>query len=114
MIAGALLGAAIGGWAGFFALGFLGWLVGFIIKSNREPVPTIAAKPVQSAEARLQALERRVAALEKIASGTDPETAAASGSVPEPVVPAPVLIPEPIATELQTPKLSWPRGLSPK
>ena len=34
-IVGALLGAAIGGWAGVvFAFGFLGWLVGFIIKSK--------------------------------------------------------------------------------
>jgi uncharacterized membrane protein len=57
-IVGALVGLVVNGWGGFFALGFLGWIAGFIIKSSRPPK---APAPDQ----RLQALERRVAALER-------------------------------------------------
>jgi len=92
-IVGALIGAAIGGWAGFFSLGFLGWIAGFIIKSNRQPVQPLA--PPLTADARLQALEKRVAALERQLA----MPRVASGSDPEPVVTAPIAEPvrEPIA-----------------
>ncbi|HUL56369.1 MAG TPA: DUF2339 domain-containing protein, partial [Usitatibacter sp.] len=65
MIVGALIGAALGGLPGFLAMGFLGWLVGFIIKSNRETPQPAPSKPVPSDRARIEALERRVASLEQ-------------------------------------------------
>ncbi|HTS84280.1 MAG TPA: DUF2339 domain-containing protein, partial [Usitatibacter sp.] len=88
-IVGALIGGLIGEWPGFFAMGFLGWIVGFIIKSSRQPQPAPSKAP-PSDRTRIEALERRVAALEarlgsepfSAEKGTDHEVAA---QPPEPV-----------------------------
>ena len=59
LVVGALLGASFWGLGGAISLGFLGWLVGIILKSTRQP----AQKPA-APDSSLHALSERVAALE--------------------------------------------------
>src|SRR5258706_4540910 len=64
LIIGLVVGGAIGKVPGALALGFLGWLVGFIISSMKK------AAPEASVADRLDALERRLATLERRMQGT--------------------------------------------
>lgn len=70
LIVGVVVGGLIGKFPGALALGFLGWLVGFIISSQKKqsviPVQTGIQRPERSVADRLDALERRLATLEKI------------------------------------------------
>src|SRR5471030_1700761 len=55
-VIGVVIGAAEWGFPGAITLGFLGWLLGVVLKSNARPVPEPGV--------RLDALDRRIAALE--------------------------------------------------
>ena len=102
-IAGALIGAAIGGWAGFFSMGFLGWLVGFIIKSNRQPPPTIAAKPVTPARERTFGSRRWNDGSRALEKQLARHGCCEGPALPDPeVAPTPEPIPEPIAANPST------------
>lgn len=104
LIVGIVLGGAIGRWPGALAGGFLGWLVGFIIAAQRQPkvaVPLQAGtpRPERSVADRLDAIERRLAALERAVSSTQaateqPTDLSAMLPTVEPIVaPAPVVAP---------------------
>jgi uncharacterized membrane protein len=88
---GVLVGAVGWGWKGALVLGFIGWLTGVIIKSNRQakspPPPVartrVAADPVGD---RLARLEHAVARLEARLARLDPEGAAATAVVEPPMV----------------------------
>jgi uncharacterized membrane protein len=55
-VIGVIVGAAEWGFPGAITLGFLGWLLGIVLRSNAHPVPEPGA--------RLDALDRRIASLE--------------------------------------------------
>ena len=70
LFAGIVVGAIIGKFPGALALGFVGWLVGFIISSSRKSSQATssaarAAMPDLSVADRLDAIERRLASLER-------------------------------------------------
>ncbi|HEX4333211.1 MAG TPA: DUF2339 domain-containing protein [Usitatibacter sp.] len=65
MIGGAVLGALVGGnFPAFLAFGFIGWVVGMIVKALRTPSVTPPAKAPVAATATFEQLVQRVAALE--------------------------------------------------
>ncbi|MBC8023656.1 MAG: hypothetical protein H7Y14_11080, partial [Burkholderiales bacterium] len=73
LFAGVIVGALLWRMPGALALGFIGWLVGFIVGAQRKPVvPATPVIPVQtgiqgperSVVARLDAIERRLAEIE--------------------------------------------------
>src|SRR5258706_16138318 len=80
LIVGILLGAVIGKLPGALALGFLGRLVGFVIAAQKKPAqgsadirgPAVThaqaepPAPWRSLAVRLDSIERRLAALEKM------------------------------------------------
>lgn len=64
-IAGAVVGALVGkGLASMLAFAFIGWVIGMIVKALRSPSTPPASLPVPVATTTLDALARRVAALE--------------------------------------------------
>src|SRR5258708_8151271 len=76
IVIGVVVGAALWGFAGALTLGFLGWLVGLIFQSKRQPAapaPAIASvgAPADVLERRLAALEARLARVERAALGED-------------------------------------------
>src|SRR5260221_11401740 len=97
IVIGVVVGAALWGFAGALTLGFLGWLVGLIFQSKRQPAapaPAIASvgAPADVLERRLAALEARLARVERAALGEDfvagpPEDTAAAAPPPAPVRP---------------------------
>ncbi|HXF80178.1 MAG TPA: DUF2339 domain-containing protein [Usitatibacter sp.] len=94
-IGGALLGAVLGkSFATFLAFGFIGWVVGMIVKALRSPSTPPAAVPRPVAEMSFEGLVRRVAALEerlsKLERGVAPVsmetvTPVKTGAQPEPI-----------------------------
>jgi len=98
-IGGAILGAILGkSVATFFAFGFMGWVVGMIVKALRTPATPpaagappkpIASIPHPSLSVRLDAIEARRARLEAAVG-----VAAAPAPTPQPVVIEPVVAKE--------------------
>src|SRR5258708_21563207 len=87
LIIGVVLGAALGKLPGALALGFLGWLVGFIIASVRKKeIPATSASsapaeshgPYSSLAQRLDTIERRLASLERQMHGARDDISAES------------------------------------
>ena len=65
LIVGILIGASIGKLPGALALGFLGWLTGFIIAASRKPKEAPAAQGIRvDVITRLDAIERRLVVVE--------------------------------------------------
>jgi uncharacterized membrane protein len=97
LIVGIVFGGALGGWPGALALGFLGWLGGFILAAATRPKERVVLQGMQggdSVAARLDAIERRLASVERqLAAGREgPAQPAAALSPPEaaPIVEPPV------------------------
>ncbi|HEX3058009.1 MAG TPA: hypothetical protein VHP62_01535, partial [Usitatibacter sp.] len=101
LIVGILVGAVIGKLPGALALGFLGWLVGFVIAAQKKPsapvtptAPVTTTKPESpihwSLANRLDAIERRLAVIERQIGvvPADVAIAAKAGIQDELVVPA--------------------------
>ena len=106
---GALIGYAWWGWFTAMVLGFVGWLAGLIVDSNRKPRTPVTmggplstpgqpsssdTGPVLSAAQRFERLERRLAMME---SRLDRLERAGGVAAAEPVAAAPV--PQPAAAE---------------
>ncbi|HEX4779190.1 MAG TPA: hypothetical protein VH301_00460, partial [Usitatibacter sp.] len=51
IVGGVVLGAVVNGFAGALALGFVGWVVGMIVKSLRTPIAPVAKAKVPAAAA---------------------------------------------------------------
>ncbi len=115
---GGLLGAGLWGWRGAVTLGFVGWLVGLVVRAQREsgtrPAPSRAAPRAEPLERRVERLERELARLSlevsalrgseaAIRPGEAPEPGRAVATPPEPVAPEPVA-PEPVAPEPVAPE----------
>ena len=83
LIVGVILGGLIGKFPGALALGFLGWLVGFIVSSTQKKA--IPAEPDRSVADRLDALERRLASVERQLQGSR----GAMAPLPEPLIAEP-------------------------
>src|SRR5690349_205609 len=93
-ILGILIGAAIWGLEGAIVLGFIGWLAGVIVKSQRKAKPGSVPGPSRisepgSLEERIARLEATVARLEaRLGGAAVPGTDAVADAAPlEPVVP---------------------------
>ncbi|MDQ3028364.1 MAG: DUF2339 domain-containing protein, partial [Pseudomonadota bacterium] len=103
LVVGIVAGAAFWGLEGAVVLGFIGWLVGVILKSRRRgTTPAMAAataRPVTQ-EARIERLEKALAQLEARMARIEPPPAV-SPAILEPaqepmVEPAPVVAPPPL------------------
>ena len=99
LIVGILVGAVIGKLPGALALGFLGWLVGFVIAQQKKPsTSTPAPRATQgpqekthevhlSLSSRLDAIERRLASLERqMASPRPAALMPAQAAIPDEIV----------------------------
>ena len=117
LVIGIVAGAALWGLQGAIVLGFIGWLAGVIVNSQRggakpAAVPTQAPRPADPVAARFDALEKRFAALEaRLARfergeappdiAEQPEPAQPQTMAPE--APSPVAVPSPPAPEIARP-----------
>lgn len=110
---GMLVGASIWGWRGVIVIGFIGWLVGWIIQQNKKtsltPIIDGAQPPRESLEARVARLERTVAELQaRLKTGDSPlfsETTSQTGDSPLLSATAPAAAPPiaPTATATSSP-----------
>ena len=104
---GVAIGAVFWGLNGAVVLGFIGWLAGVIIQSQRRAPAAIAkVAPKETMEARMQRLERAVAQLEARLARLDPaaqESLPTSAAVQETPAPQPAPEPEPVATQPAAP-----------
>jgi len=84
LVVGLVVGAAIDGLQGAVIGGFLGWLAGVVIKSQRTPsAPASIAVPVrETVEIRVQRLETTVAQLEARLAMLEPEASLSLGRGP--------------------------------
>ncbi len=99
-VIGVLVGAVLWGFPGAATLGFLGWLVGIIVRSKGAPLtPQPAPRAAGAESARFEALDRRIALLEarlarveNRALGAGEGILAGAPDVAEPVTPPPVVV----------------------
>lgn len=101
LIVGVVVGALIGDLKGALMLGFIGWLIGLIVSSNRKTARQPAASqsfPPATLSVRLDRLEQRLATLEtRLARMETGASVAVAVAVDEPAVePVP---PEPVVEE---------------
>jgi len=112
-IVGAVLGGLLGkSFATFLAFGFIGWVVGMIVKALRTPLVPSAAAPVAKAVVTFESLVQRVAALEERLARLE----GVRVTPVEPVIPAGPVIPAEAGTQpepVTQPEPSAPVGFPP-